>query len=283
METKSRQQFVDTVNEIAQALDGPWNGLNLNEATVRQVIVLRLLAAAGFNIWNPTEVVAEAHNPTGGRVDLEIRIDEHPCFVLELKRLDASLNGKETVQAINYASAKGIRWAMTTNGRTWKLFDTNILNCPAIEKLVLEVRIKKLMDDEVANRLFGLLSRRVWANRGTEKLVLATRGLPITWMLKSNDETYEFDGSMGRITVGRESDNDLRLDDESVSRYHAIFEIQNHMLFVTDLAATNTVKVNNARVIPHQQFQVPNGGLVVIGCFRMLAMIHSRLEQLNVN
>lgn len=89
---------------------------NPGEAIVRQAIVLRLLHAAGFDIWNPAEVVPEETNGSGNRSDFLIRVGKGK-FALELKGAGIALKGKPYEQVVTYAASEGTRWAMLTNGR----------------------------------------------------------------------------------------------------------------------------------------------------------------------
>ena len=95
---------------------------NPGEAIVRQAIVLRLLHAAGFDIWNPTEVVPEETNATGNRSDFLIRAGKGK-FALELKGMNVILGATHYQQVTTYAANEGTRWAMLTNGRVWVVLD----------------------------------------------------------------------------------------------------------------------------------------------------------------
>jgi len=70
-----------------------WNASNLSEAAVRRAMVLPLLQAAGFDIWNPLEVQPEETNAAGNRPDLTVRCQNGPerGFVLEIKRRELSM------------------------------------------------------------------------------------------------------------------------------------------------------------------------------------------------
>jgi hypothetical protein len=46
------------------------------------------------------------------------------------------------------------------------------------------------------------------------------------------------------ITIGREEDNDIRLNDERVSRFHAKIQDDNGRIILTDLESTNGTRVN---------------------------------------
>ncbi|WP_295821701.1 DUF4357 domain-containing protein [uncultured Deinococcus sp.] len=95
---------------------------NPGEAVVRQAIVLRLLHAAGFDIWNPAEVVPEETNATGNRSDFLIRAGSG-AFALELKGMHVTLAAAHYQQAATYAVNEGTRWAIITNGRVWIVLD----------------------------------------------------------------------------------------------------------------------------------------------------------------
>ncbi|GGR63556.1 hypothetical protein GCM10008959_27130 [Deinococcus seoulensis] len=98
---------------------------NPGEAIVRQAIVLRLLHAAGFDIWNPAEVVPEETNATGNRADFLIRTG-HGAFALELKGMNVTLGAAHYQQAATYAVNEGTRWAIVTNGRVWAVLDEHL-------------------------------------------------------------------------------------------------------------------------------------------------------------
>lgn len=92
------------------------------EAIVRQAIILRLLDAAGFAIWNPLEVVPEETNATGNRADFLIRAGQGK-FALEIKGMNVTLGPSHYQQAATYAVNEGTRWAIITNGRVWVVID----------------------------------------------------------------------------------------------------------------------------------------------------------------
>jgi predicted type IV restriction endonuclease len=156
------ENFCASVREIAHGLNTSWKAANLNEAAVRQVVVLRLLQAAGFDIWNPLEVMPEVQSGARGSTDFLLRFDDKDALVLELKRSNATLADNETEQAITYAFHKGIRWAIITNGKVWKVCDVRIVTQKFNERVVLEIKL----DDDIdffAKNLFALLNRSVWA------------------------------------------------------------------------------------------------------------------------
>jgi pSer/pThr/pTyr-binding forkhead associated (FHA) protein len=58
------------------------------------------------------------------------------------------------------------------------------------------------------------------------------------------------------LTVGREADNDIVIDDISVSRYHLqIFVDEENTVFVTDLNSTNGTYINGNKIAGTQIIQ----------------------------
>ena len=166
-----REAFRRAIHEIALGIHGGWIKSKANEAAVRQAIVLRLLQAAGFDIWNPLEVFPEESSATGGRADLSIGDGEKSYFILELKRLNATIKDKETEQALNYAYSKAIRWALATNGAMWCVYDIHLVNQLSSDRLVLELQLTKDNQEEFADDLFRLLDASVWAKNSFEDSV----------------------------------------------------------------------------------------------------------------
>jgi predicted type IV restriction endonuclease len=154
----SLDHFTNVVREIEANLSGSWRRSKLNEAAVRQVIVLRLLSAAGFDIWNPDEVAPEVFNPGKGWADFEVRINRKTCFLLKVKRLDSSLTDDDVVRAISYAYNKTVRWVIGTNGRTWLVYDTYLYNREASQRLVLRLDFPRKSDiEDFSRKLYGIL------------------------------------------------------------------------------------------------------------------------------
>tara|TARA_Y100001934_G_scaffold117242_1_gene143553 strand:- start:2842 stop:4674 length:1833 start_codon:yes stop_codon:yes gene_type:complete len=61
---------------------------------------------------------------------------------------------------------------------------------------------------------------------------------------------HELPGS-GQITLGRTPDNDIAIDDGSISRYHAVLHLEQPQT-ITDLGSTNGVRVRGNKLKPHE-------------------------------
>ena len=62
------------------------------------------------------------------------------------------------------------------------------------------------------------------------------------------EKTWELPLSGDRLTIGREPDNDVALDDPAVSRYHAVVERRDPLCTVRDLNSSNGTWVGTARI-----------------------------------
>ena len=70
------------------------------------------------------------------------------------------------------------------------------------------------------------------------------------------------------LTVGRSAQNDIVLEDQMVSRLHAILMRRGDVVLVEDLGSHNGTYVNNERV--HQIRQLHHGDTITVGSSRAL-------------
>ncbi len=74
-------------------------------------------------------------------------------------------------------------------------------------------------------------------------------------------QTYEL--PCGNTSIGRETDNVLRLSVGGVSRYHARIEYENGTWYITDLGSTNGTTLNDRQVQGRQPLK--NGDRIILG------------------
>ena len=77
--------------------------------------------------------------------------------------------------------------------------------------------------------------------------------------------------SEGTVTIGRNKDNDIQIDDPSVSAYHAKLVSFFKPAYVQDLRSTNGTYVNGSRVMEHT---LANGDVITIGKHKILFDMH---------
>lgn len=74
--------------------------------------------------------------------------------------------------------------------------------------------------------------------------------------------------SQGLVRIGRGDDCDLRLDDKTASRYHALIELHGADYLLHDQLSSNGVKVNGARV--DRSCRLRDGDVLLLGATRLV-------------
>jgi hypothetical protein len=126
---------IKTVADQILARAGAVKG-RAEEATT-QALVMPLIQALGYDIWDPTEVApgfqAEADAPASGRpfpsgkVDIAILCNGTPRIYVEVKPVDVALDGCEEALAHHFNAATAVTLGVLTNGVEWRFFtDTDI-------------------------------------------------------------------------------------------------------------------------------------------------------------
>ena len=104
------------INGICEKIDKDWN-----EAQVSQGVVLRVLDALGWPIFNPSIVFPEY--PIGGdKIDFALCKGENPLIYIEVKRNSITLGETEEKQLFKYAFQKSVPLGILTNGHNWKFY-----------------------------------------------------------------------------------------------------------------------------------------------------------------
>jgi len=86
------------------------------------------------------------------------------------------------------------------------------------------------------------------------------------------------------LTVGREEGNDIQLNDERISRFHAKIQLDHDRMVLTDLGSTNGTKVNGEDI---QLRILRYGDLISVGrsvlLFGSREQIAKRLQELRLS
>ncbi len=69
----------------------------------------------------------------------------------------------------------------------------------------------------------------------------------------------------GDTTFGRGTDNDLALEDEEISRHHAVLTFSANKLLLEDLGSTNGTFIDGVQLNPRQKYPLKIGQFVVMG------------------
>ena len=70
---------------------------------------------------------------------------------------------------------------------------------------------------------------------------------------------------LGSTTLGRDAGNDLVLDADGISRYHARIICTPTDCTITDLESTNGTLVNGVPAQPDEPMQLMNGNIIQLG------------------
>ena len=100
------------------------------EVATKQAMIMPMLQAMGYDIWNPLEVCPEyeadfAKKKSAGhkeKVDIAILKDGKPIIFLEIKSVDINLDGHEGQLDSYFTSTKSVSLAILTNGIEWRLY-----------------------------------------------------------------------------------------------------------------------------------------------------------------
>ncbi|MFC4428044.1 DUF4357 domain-containing protein, partial [Deinococcus navajonensis] len=244
MTSGSLEKVQAAVQEISEQLaESPIR----NEAVVRQTIILRLLDAAGFNIWNAKEVSPEETNAAGARPDFLIKAG-NGVFALEIKGSGIQFQPKDYQQVLSYASSQGIRWAILTNGRTWIVMDEKAHGKPE-QREVFRIELSRENASEFAQDILQILSRRTWAedsfaatvielgqrikSRNNDRSILAEK-TPIVKHFQAENEIGSFNKAVelcvklgyitdaeGQVLLGNKPEN---TDSKVIHFTYSIFE-----------------------------------------------------------
>ncbi|MGQ9809508.1 MAG: hypothetical protein ACUVSM_08235 [Armatimonadota bacterium] len=117
---------------------------DLNEACTCQWIIMPLLQAAGYSLY---DIQPQQTDPAGKIPDYTILPDSEHTWFLEAKAWGVALNDQHAQQALIYAYTNNRRWVVLTNGREWRLYDNSIPG-ELSGKLVAKARLEDVDDVE---------------------------------------------------------------------------------------------------------------------------------------
>lgn len=98
----------------------------LTEEAVKTAIVLPVLRALGYDVFNPLEVVPEFTSDTvgkkGEKVDYALKVDDEIQILVECKPISTRLEKKHTSQLYRYFSVTTAKFAILTNGKQFNFY-----------------------------------------------------------------------------------------------------------------------------------------------------------------
>lgn len=162
---------------VAQILNRVPATRGKGEQATKQSLILPLLDALGYDIWNPSEVCPEyeadfATKKAGQKekVDVAILLALLPRIYIETKPVDEPLDGHEGQLARYFNSTRTVTLGILTNGLEWRFFtdtgDPNVMDLQAFHIARLDAPDQGL--DVLARFAKGVFSAEAIRDYATE-------------------------------------------------------------------------------------------------------------------
>jgi hypothetical protein len=173
--TEAASEVRKLLQQVKELLADPAVG-KVNEATTRAHIITPLLGALGYRGIGDMEFEIYL---TDAKTFLDYRlvVDGRPTVSVEAKAVTTSLSDKDGAQAVQYANLLGDKWAIVTNGRQWRLYET-FAQVPLAEKLILSLDLVSWESDAQFDNVFEqlwLVSKEAFASSEGPGSWLASR------------------------------------------------------------------------------------------------------------
>ena len=136
MQNEAKEKIKQLVKKYQKEKDS--NKLkSYSEEETKIGFILPLFSALGWDITDKSEVSAEEHMKSQGRVDFGFYINNIVKFYLEAKPFKADLDKDEYAkQAIRYSWHKGITYAILTDFESIKVFNAMADSRDLLDKLI---------------------------------------------------------------------------------------------------------------------------------------------------
>lgn len=151
--------MIEKLKELAERAKRSDGLLDTEEAT-KNALVMPFIAALGYDVFDPTEVVPEFTcdhgTKKGEKVDYAIRRDEEVVMLFEAKKADAELNLNHASQLFRYFSVTTARIGVLTNGYCYRFFSDLDEANKMDDKPFMELDVREPLDPAIARELTKL-------------------------------------------------------------------------------------------------------------------------------
>jgi hypothetical protein len=117
--------FIDRIRELSVRIPKQLDHIQTEEAT-KNALILPFIAALGYDVFDPTEVVPEftcdVGTKKGEKVDYAIFRDGKPIILIECKGRSSALDVNHAGQLFRYFHVTEARFAILTNGVAYRFF-----------------------------------------------------------------------------------------------------------------------------------------------------------------
>ena len=144
--------LIDRLQALAKQIPGQLEHIHTEEAT-KHSLVMPFLAALGYNVFDPREIVpeftADVGVKKGEKVDYAIMRDGKPSILIECKAADVTPSTQHVSQLYRYFSVTDARIAILTNGTSYKFYSDLDASNKMDETPFLEFNILELNEENV--------------------------------------------------------------------------------------------------------------------------------------
>ena len=169
----------DLVVELSTKIDQHRGILQKSESATRYCLIDPLLAALGWDLSDPAQVLTEYRVGNGMADYAMLPGSGRPSLIVEAKKLD-TISNTVIQQSIGYCLEDGIRFFVITNGDDWEVYETH-RPVPIQEKRVTAFKITDMNQSAV----MGML----WLWRGNFKD--GDPAMPVTHIAEDDTDTSE--------------------------------------------------------------------------------------------
>ncbi len=177
--TEAASEVRKILQSVKDRLSEP-GGSKVNEATTRAHFITPLLGAIGYHSID--DILFEVYLPDGKTfLDYRLVVDGKPRASIEAKALEVSLADQHAAQAVQYASLLGDQWAVVTNAREWRLYET-FAQVPLADKHILTVDLVGWESDAQFDGVF----EQLWL---CSREAFSAGDGPATWLTRKKLES----------------------------------------------------------------------------------------------
>lgn len=117
--------LIDKIKEIANRYEKQAANIQTEEAA-KNALIMPFIAALGYDIFNPSEVIpeftADIGIKKGEKVDYAIKKDDQIIMLFECKHCGANLHNEHASQLYRYFHTSAARFGVLTNGLIYQFF-----------------------------------------------------------------------------------------------------------------------------------------------------------------
>lgn len=143
--------FKDAIRQISERIEKLKDNLCTEEAT-KNALIMPFLAALGYDVFNPLEVLPEMTcdigTKKGEKIDYAIMKDGEPVILIECKHWAQDLNLHDN-QLLRYFNVSKAKFGVLTNGITYRFYTDLESPNKMDEKPFLEVNMLDLKDAQI--------------------------------------------------------------------------------------------------------------------------------------